>query len=183
MVAFAWSAWSRDSFFFFLLRCSCASSDPASFSTENAVKSLDSSIVQTIFSKLLVNDLKIFSTTRQADNVYPFLPSGFATISTRETYSATPSSSFILILSSSPLGVWSRTCFTWLSPLYAFSRISHASFEDIAFAIFSKLDSSTTRYSTYSLFWSSGPPKTSVSSGLSSLYRLSSKARPSLNLA
>jgi len=57
--------------------------------------------------------------------------------------------SFIFMLSSSPLKVWSLTFFTRLSLLYAFSSISHTSFEDLAFAIFLKTDSSATRYNMY----------------------------------
>jgi len=72
--------------FFFLLRCSYALSDPASSSTESVEKSLESTIVHTIFSKSSINDLKIFSTTRQVGNVFPFPPSWFTIVSTRQIY-------------------------------------------------------------------------------------------------
>jgi len=137
MVAFVWSAWLKDSTFFFLIHCSCTSSDPLNSSTKSTNKSLDFLIAQTIFSKSLINDLKIFSTTQQVDSVSPFLSSCFTMVSTRKTYSATPS--FILMFSSSPFRVWSLTCFTQLSPLYSFSRIFHASFEDLSFFYLLKL--------------------------------------------
>ena len=50
-------------------------------------RSLDSSIVHTTFSKSSVINLKIFSTTRPAINVSPFLASWFIMISTRVMYS------------------------------------------------------------------------------------------------
>ena len=112
-------------------------------------RSFNSTMAYTMLSKSSINDLKIFSTTRLAGIGSPFLPSWLATFSTRVMYSITCSLSSIFSPSNSPLRAWSQTCLTWSFPLYATSRISHASFEDVTFAIFSKPDSSTTMYKKY----------------------------------
>lgn len=96
IVALAWNACSRDSFFLFFFRYSCNSSDPTSSSTESVDKFLDSSIMHTIFSKLSINNLRIFSTIWLVGNVSQFLPNLFNIFSTREMYSATPLTSFSL---------------------------------------------------------------------------------------
>lgn len=107
-----------------------------------------------MLSKLLVNDLKIFSTTRLAGNNFPFSSSWFATVSTRVMYSFIYCLCSIFMFSNRVLRVWTQTCLTRLPLLYAFSRISHAFLEDAAFVIFSKSDLSATLYNTYNAYLS-----------------------------
>ena len=64
-----------------------------------------------MFTKSSVRDLRIFSTTRLANNVSLILASWFTIISTWVMYLVTPFVSFIFMLSNSPLSVWSRTYF------------------------------------------------------------------------
>ena len=122
----SYSAWSSGSFFFLLL-CFWASCGLTSSSIKIIERSFDSSMANMMLSNSSVNDQKIFSITRLASIGSPFLSSWLATYSTRVMYSVTCSLSSILRHSNSHLRVCSQTCLMWSLPLYATSRISHAS--------------------------------------------------------
>lgn len=95
--------------FYFVVRATQVTQQ--ALSSDNVGKSLDSSLMHSIFLKSLVNNLKIFSTTQLVGNVSPFLPSWFTIVSIQEIYSTILLAFFILILSSSPLRIWSLTYF------------------------------------------------------------------------
>lgn len=64
--------------FYFVVRATQVTQQ--ALSSDNVGKSLDSSLMHSIFLKSLVNNLKIFSTTQLVGNVSPFLPSRFTIV-------------------------------------------------------------------------------------------------------